>query len=77
MPALNSERKQTQRHEVEGDIQNFKSADTNTCKPMTWKEILDFVENDIDFGLKVLDEYERLVSALQVNFLWHKTMRCK
>ena len=76
MPALNSGRQQTKRQEVEGEIQTLKSADMNTCKPMTWKEILDFVENDIDFGLKVLEEYERLVSALQVSFLWHKTIRC-
>ena len=63
MKAFDSGRQQTQRQEVEGEIHNLKSAEMNTCNPMTWEEILDFVENDIDFGLKVLEEYERLVSA--------------
>ena len=66
MPALNSGRQQTQTQEVEGEIQILKSADMNNCKPMTRKEFMDLVENDIDFGDKVLEEYERLVLALPV-----------
>ena len=72
MPALNSGRQQTQRQEVEGEIQTHKSADTNRCKPMTWNEILDLVENDNDFGIKVLEEYERLTSLFSLR---HKTIR--
>ena len=66
MPTLNIGRQPTQSQESEGEIQNLKSADMNISKPMTWNEILDLVEKDIDFGLKILEEYERLVAALPV-----------